>query len=299
MADTTLSSNQKSMVGIPPWEKPLIKLEDPLEKLKQPNVEPVGPIPPTPVLNPQLSKDLLAYLEAMEILEEVWQKIKAMAAGLKHMKNVMYGVIEIMNMFQNIEGAKMRVLSSVDNVDSDLRSLVTSSQGAVNAITGSQTGKVITPNAKQEAEAQKFYDGIQQIQAFIDAHGGAKGIAGDSILKNLQEAINNIKTEFGWKSNKQPGAWGNKKAMAERFLEWARMSRSAKDGGTGTFSPQLRNIQFGFQQLNQTVSALSTTTNTQLQFTSEMFKQFLGIAASAMESYQKGNLQMVQNQKTN
>ena len=266
----------------------LINLEEPAMKIgSAPHIEPINPIPPLPVLNPQLSKDLLAYLEAMELLQEMRQKLKEMAAGLKHMKNVMFGVVEIMNMFQNIEGGKIRALSAVDNIASDIRSEVSNAQGGVNAIAGADNKNGSTTPTKAEiADAKKFLDFINQIQAFIDAHGGAKGVIGNATLKNLQDAVNNIKKQF-------TNDWGNPKYMAIDILRWVKESKSGK------FAPELKNLQFGFQQLNQTVSALSTTTNTNLQFTSEMFKQFLGIDESAMQSYQKGNLQMVQNQRSN
>ncbi|MDN3505970.1 MAG: hypothetical protein P0S96_01930 [Simkaniaceae bacterium] len=247
-----------------------------------------APQPVLPPLSPQIKKDLEAYMEAMELLQEDRAKLKEMAKQLSHMKNVMYGVVEIMNMFQNVEGAKVRSLSAVDNIDSDIRSQVTEGQGSINSITsGKGTGHDgLTPTLKQKLEALRLVLFVKQMQAFIDAHGGAKGLVGKSALAQMQDAINKIKGAFG-------KDWGNPKDMAALLLSWVHDSHS------GTAVPQMKDLQFGFEELNQQVSALSTVTNTNLQFTSEMFKNFLGIDETAMQTYQKFNLQMVQNQKSN
>jgi len=242
--------------------------------------------PPKPVLNPQIAKDLMAYLEAMEMLEDAKKKLKAMAANLSNMKNVMFGVMEIMNMFQNVEGDQVNALSSVDNIDSDLRSQITGGQNSVNDFQGSKN---------QTAEMQKLIDFVNEMQNFIDAKGGAKGVIDDSTLKNLQAAVNTIKAQFTWpKGSAHPGEndWGNAKKMAYDMSCWEKGTKN------GTYPYQIKNIQNGFQELTQTTSALSTTTNTNLQYTTEMLKQYLGIDNTAMQSYQKGNAQLIQNQKS-
>ncbi len=235
------------------------------------------PLPLDPPLNPQIKKDLMAYLEAMEMLEDAKKKLKAMAANLSNMKNVMFGVMEIMNMFQNVEGDQVNALSSVDNIDSDLRSQITDGQNAVN---GMGSGKQNT------AAAQKLIEFVKEMQAFIDAKGGANGVIDDSTLKNLQGAITSIKSQFG-------KDWGNTQKMSTDISNW--MAETKKNG---TYPPQLKNIQNGFQELTQTTSALSTTTNTNLQYTTEILKQYLGIDNTAMQAYQKGNAQLIQNQRS-
>jgi len=253
---------------------------------KAPSAQPQPLIPP---LSPQIKKDLEAYMEAMELLQQDRAKLKAMAKQLGHMKNTMYGIVEIMNMFQNVEGAKVSAFSSLDNVDSDVRSQITGAEGAVNAIAGAggkTSGVHHTPTIKQDLEALKLVLYVKQIQAFMDREGGKNGVIGSGTLKNLQEAIDNIKTQFG-------KAWGHPQKMAALIDSWVKGTKGGK------FSPQLKNLQFGIQQANQTVSAMSTSTNTQLEFVTNMFKQFLGIDETAMQSYQKGNLTMIQNQRSN
>lgn len=265
-----------------------------------PKVPSTKPLPLIPPLSPQIKKDLEAYIEAMELLHQDWAKLKAMAKQLGHMKNTMYGIVEIMNMFQNVEGAKVSAFSSLDNVDSDIRSQITGAEGEVNAIAGGKgTGHDgLTPTTKQDLEALKLVLYVKQIQAFMDREGGGSKVIGKATLKNLQEAIDNIKTQFG-------KAWGHPQEMAAQINKWVYYTSHASGTGPNQklipahFSPQLRNIQFGFQQANQTVSAMSTSTNTQLEFVSNMFKQFLGIDETAMQSYQKGNATMIQNQRSN
>jgi|GEM_PF-6423925 len=247
-----------------------------------------APKPLLPPLSPQLRKDLEAYMEAMELLQQDRSKLKAMAKELGHMKNTMYGIVEIMNMFQNVEGAKVSAFSSLDNVDSDVRSQITGAEGAVNAMAAGKSAGTPghDPTKKEVAEAAKLVAFVKEIQGFMDREGGGSKVIGKGTLKNLQDAINNIKSVF-------KTAWGNPTAMAERMNEWTAGTKG------GRFSPELKNLQFGLQQANQTVSAMSTSTNTQLEFVTNMFKQFLGIDETAMQSYQKGNLTMVQNQRSN
>jgi hypothetical protein len=241
-----------------------------------------------PPLSPQLRKDLLAYLEAMELLQQDEKKLLEMAKHLSHMKNAMYGVMEIMNMFQNIDGAKISALSALDNVDSDIRTQITGAEGEVNAMSGEKsTGKPgHDPTKKEVEQAKKLVAFINSIQAFLEQEGGNSKIMGKGTLSNLEDAIKNIKGVF-------KSSWGNPKEMAERMNEWIAGSKKGK------FSPELKDLQFGLQQANQTVSALSTSTNTQLEFVTNMFKQFLGVDESAMQAYQKGNLTMIQNQRSN
>lgn len=237
-------------------------------------------LPPEPVLNPELARDLEAYMEAMQMLQEARKKLLAMAAQLKHMKNPMYGVMMIMNQFQEISGDKVRVLSEADNVASDIRNAVSNAQGTTNDMAG---GAISLKNWKSDAE--KLIQFVKQLQAFIKYEAGGKGVVDSATLKNLEVALKNIKDQFG-------KDWGNPAKMAADMNTWFNESQK------GTYSPKLKNLQFAFQQLNQSTSALSTSTNTRLQFTTEQYKQFLGIEETTIEAYQKTNAAMVHNERS-
>lgn len=233
---------------------------------------------PEPVLNPDIAKDLEAYMLAMQMLQEARQKLLAMAAQLKHMKNPMYGVMMIMNQFQEISGDQVRVLSAVDNIDSDIRAEVNDAQGATN----SMSGGMMSINGKNDAE--KLIEFVKQLEAFLKSQSGGNGVIDGATLKNLEDALDSIKKVFG-------KDWGNPDAMAKDMNTWVNESNN------GTYSPELKNLQFAFQELNQSSSALSTVTNTKLQFETQMFQQFLGIDETTIQAYQKTDASMIQNQR--
>lgn len=281
---------------------------------------------PSPVLDPNIGNDLQAYLVAQAYLNEMRNKLLAMAAELKHMKNVMYGVVMVMNQFQEVSGAKVRVFSAVENLASDMRSEASGGEGAMNGIFdgGSSTQKNTDgngnlsleksglgkdkkpdsigppskdkpvrlkppkPNQNQIDEAKKLYEELQQLQAFLDYEKslGKNSVIDANTIQNLQDAITQIKSTFG-------SSWGDFKKMAQELINWSFESRA------GVFSPELKQLQFNFQQLDQGTSAFSTTTNTRLQFEAEQFKQFLGIDETSMQSYQKWDASMIQNQRSN
>lgn len=245
----------------------------------QPQPLKVVPYDIDPALNPQLRKDLEEYLLDMKLLQEELQKIKKMAAELKHMKNVMYGVMMIMNEFQTYQGQKVKALSDLDNVDSDLRAEVNDGQEGMNGMSGTNNSA---------SEAKKLIEFVKQIQAFIDreAGKGGKGIIDKATLQNLENAIHSIKEAFG-------KDWGNAAEMAKDVKWWIEQSKNGK------YFPALKNIQDAFQELIGSTSALSTSTNTELDFTTKLFQQFLGIDETTMQSYQKSTASMVQNQRSN
>ncbi|NGX38523.1 MAG: hypothetical protein K1000chlam2_01697 [Chlamydiae bacterium] len=234
-------------------------------------------------LNPNIGKDLEAWMEAENMLQQMRKKLKAMAAGLSNMSNVMYGVMEIMGMFQNIEGDKVRGLSAIDNLDSDLRSAVS---GAQTGFVGSKTG--YNGNGVGTKMAQQLIDMIKEIKTFIkyEKSQGAQGkktAVDGSMLKNLSSAITQLEEPYG-------SAWGNASKMAGKAYTWVHKAKNGK------YSPELKTIQDGLQTLNQSTSALSTSTNTQLDFVTKEFQQFLGIDESAIQAYQKLNAAMIHNQ---
>ena len=238
-------------------------------------------------LSPNIKKDLEAWMEAQEMLQQMRKKLKQMAAGLSELGgNVMFKVMEIMGMFQNIEGAKVRGLAAIDNLDSDLRSAVSSAQ---TGFIGSKTG--YGGNGDGTKMAQQLIDMIKELKTFINyeksqSAQGKKTVVDSSMLKNLSSAITQIQGVYG-------SAWGNAKEMAGDAYNWVQKAKGGK------YAPELKSMQDGLQTLNQSTSALSTSTNTQLDFVTKEFQQFLGIDESAIQAYQKLDASMIHNQRSN
>lgn len=245
-----------------------------------------GKIPVCPVVGKQFYKDLEAYEMAMQLLHKVEKEIKKMASGLSHMKNIMFGVTEIMNEFQNVEGAKVRVSSDVQNIDSDMRKQVTEAQGIINHYQDGVKAKgSVTP--KQKEAMEQLCSLIHTLNDELGMLKNTPSLKASGFVQNMEEGIKSITGAFprdSWDKPAYMAAW---------------LTIAVRDEDKGKTSPMLKNIQFGFQTLNQTTSALSTSTNTQLQYATDMFKQFLGIDETSMEAYQKLNLQMIQNEKSN
>jgi hypothetical protein len=108
---------------------------------------------------------------------------------------------------------------------------------------------------------------------------------GSDSINNMLDAIKGVATEFG-------KSWGDPAKMVATMKAWEKQATDGKN------SPDLKNIQDQFQTMNQTVSAFATTTNTQLQFQTEQYKQFLGIFNDVNSTYLKFVGTMVRNQKT-
>lgn len=242
-------------------------------------------------------KNIEAYEEAMSELNAARKELKKMAAGLSHMKNVMYGVMEFMNMFQNVEGAKVKALSDVQNIDSDLRSQISEAQGDVNQFesgvghsTFMNLNTQITP--KEKAQMQSLMNLVDMLNFEVKILQGVKGLSSSSVVKNIEDGIGSIKGAFQWPGSKgsDQNAWGSPTRMAHYLHFFVQQA-----GKEGKYSSNLKNLQFGFQTLNQTTSALSTSTNTNLQFVTAMFKQFLGVDESSMKAYQEMNSKIINN----
>ena len=78
-------------------------------------------------------------------------------------------------------------------------------------------------------------------------------------------------------------SWGDASKMDSTMATWI------SDMKSGQNVPDLKNLQDGFQTINQSVSEFSSTTNTQLQFVENQFKQGMGEENSAIQAYQKMN----------
>jgi hypothetical protein len=245
----------------------------------------------TPVIPPnsQIGKDLAALLAAQQLRNEMLQQIKALAAALTTMKNPMFGVMELMNDYSNSEGAQIQGEAAVDNVDSDLRNTFSNGQSGFNRALNNADIPPDAPDKKGVAGCNSMIKAVHQIELFIkyEKSQGNNSVVDKGTLGNLQQAVTQIKSAFG-------GDWGNATAMATDIDNWSYGSGSGN--GNGQYQQAFKSIQDGFQTANQSVSALSTTTNTQLQFSAQQFQQFLGTMQSAIQSLQQLTAASVQAQ---
>lgn len=249
-----------------------------------------------PVLSPDLSKELAIYEQDMEILAEVKAKLKALAKSIKNHGNVMNEVIQVFSLYQDDQAAQIRSLSAVDQIDSTLRSKFSQAQSDWNAMASSGTSA--TDGKKAAADMVKQ---IQEIEAFIKYEQGLgdKSVIDQPSLKNMQSAIDSIKESFGTdgivgKNGKFTPNWGHPAAMEAVVAEWLKDMKKS-----GLNIPGMKSIQDGFQTCNQSVSELSSTTNSRLQFVENQYKQGLGEENAAIQAYQKMNANTVRHFTSN
>ncbi len=265
-------------------------------------------------LPPNIQNDLKAWEQAEKELSEDYAEIIELVKELKTAQgkskgsnglsgNTMILLQRIMQKENDIGGAKIKAFAAVDQVDTDMRNALGGAQGAYNGILGHKYGTPWKPG-EGPPEAQKMIDLIDGIDNFLKqqkaAGGGIFGKGGISSINNLLTQISNIKSAFG-------KDWGNKDAMAKDIIRWKAETTGGQDSGGGPNSgppsatppPQLKQIQDAFQTINQSVSALSTAANTELQYQTEQIKQFLGIYESVNQAYLKATGSMVNNQRSN
>lgn len=245
--------------------------------------------PMAPELNPQIAKDLAAYEIAQEEYQYYCQEIKQLAAALATMKNPMFGVQEVMNAVMDMNGAQISSLSAIDNIDTDLRNMVGAAQDGFNSAMNDNSDpsnpNKVTPQQVQDGE--KIKTNIDQLEAFLKWQQslGKNSIIDSGTLDNMLSAISSMKGAIG------PNDWKDPGAIAHDINGWT-------SANNGQYSPQLKAFQDAFQTLNQSTSALSTSTNTQLQFMTQNYKQYLGIDQSDIQAETKLTSAMIQNQKT-
>ena len=218
-------------------------------------------------VSPDIQQILDQYQADMDAYNKMLKDLKKLAAGIKNTGNVMLEVIEVFGLYGDSQGGQIKTLSDVDNLDSTLRSKISAAQSDSNDMQNGGT-----------SQTQDMINEVQQIENFIQFE---KGKGDDSILDqtslaNLKSAIEQIKGNYG-------NDWGNASKMDNDMSGWIAQLNS------GTNVPQLKNLQDGFQTVNQSVSQFSASTNTSLQYVENQYKQRLGEENSAMQSYQKMN----------
>lgn len=229
----------------------------------------------------QWETDLKAWEEAQAQEAKDKAELLKMAAMISTMGNPLVGAQMIMMQVMQVQGDQAGSLAAVDNIESDIRGGVTTAQGDMN----SMNGDVTSGNQNQlNADTQKFSDAVDALQEFLNSFG-TNGPISPSDIASMTSEINGIKSHFG-------SDWGNGSAMAGTFENWVQ-----EQNQQGMNSPDLAGIQTGFQTLNQYASAFSTTTNTALQYTTQVFQQIEGITNDTMQTYQKLVSGFVNNQR--
>jgi hypothetical protein len=251
-----------------------------------------------PQLNPQTAQDWAAYENAINQYGMDLKDIQKLAAMLVHAKNQfgynMYMLMEVEDAVNNKGGDQVGILSATENFDTDLRNLLQDAQNNYNGLLGSNTNNADEPTPQEEAMAEKFKQDIDQIQAILDWQGSStckNPIIDKGTIDNISSAIKNIKDACGTYWNDAPGAPPGSN-LASNILQ------AVSNQNGGQYSPMLKGISDGLQTVNQSVSALSTSTNTKLQFQSEQYKQGLSQLQAVIESETKLTAAMIQNEKS-
>jgi len=249
-----------------------------------------------PQLNPQTAQDWAAYENAIAQYNLELKDIQKLAAMLVHAKGQfgynMYQVMEVVDAVNNKGGDQVGILSATENFSTDLRNLLQDAQNNYNGLLGA-TNSPDEPTPQEDAMAEKFKEDIDQIQAILDWQGSPScqnPIIDKGTLNNINTAIQNIKDAAGTTWNDLPGAPPGSN-LAENIMT------AVSNQNGGQYSPMLKGISDGLQTVNQSVSALSTSTNTKLQFQSEQYKQGLGILSDLEQGVEKEMAKYIQGQQ--
>jgi len=249
-----------------------------------------------PDLNPQTAQDWAAYENAIAQYNLELKEIQELAAMLVHAKGQfgynMYQVMEVVDAVNNKGGDQVGILSATENFSTDLRNLLQDAQNNYNGLLGD--GKDYTdPTPAEMAEAAQFKQDLDQIQAILDwqqSPSCKNPIIDKGTSDNISSAIKNIKDALGDSWNDKPGTPAGS-GIADAIL-WGVHQQNG-----GQYSPVLKGISDGLQTVNQSVSALSTSTNTKLQFQSEQYKQGLGILSDLEQGVEKEMAKYIQGQQ--
>ncbi|NGX46378.1 MAG: hypothetical protein K940chlam2_01568 [Chlamydiae bacterium] len=224
----------------------------------------------------RIGKDMLAWERSEARLKIDEAKLKQMCAMIGTMQNPLIGCQMVMQQEMYVQGDQVEGLSAASNVSTDIRNQVMGGQSDFNA-GGTMTDK----------QAKQMYQAIKKLKSWLEhqASLGKKSIMSPDGIKNMLGAIKGISDAFG-------KSWGNPAAMVTQMTTWEKLNADGKS------APKLKAIQDQFQTLNQTVSAFATTTNTQLQYQTEQYKQLLGIYNDINSTYLKFIGTLVKNQKS-
>ncbi|NGX39503.1 MAG: hypothetical protein KR126chlam1_00832 [Chlamydiae bacterium] len=230
---------------------------------------------------------LIQWEQAMGQYNLEKQDLQKLLAMLHTMKNPMFGVMLVMNKIQDIQGAQVTAFSDVMNVETGLRDTFGTMQTEMNDATSSSA------SSKHMTDFLNHYNQLQTFLSYEKSLPENERVIDSSSLSSLQSSLSSIADVF----NSGSTDFGNAQAMTWDLQAWGG-TKGVTDPTNGDYSKHWAKLQNAFQTLNQTVSALSTTTNTQLQYLTQQFKQFLGEFQSASQSLLKYTATTVRNQRS-
>lgn len=245
----------------------------------------VDSIDAAPPVDPQLQADLLAWADALAEYQAELTKIKQMAAGLKTHTTDMFQIIQIMHVMMSPSESQVKSNSDLLNLDTDLRNTINSGQSGYNGVGSDPNNNIDFPDKQGLADAQAMITAMNQLMAGLDLLHKS-GAIDDATYGTIQTAVGSLEGAFGTN-------WGNPALVWGEIKSWVTQS-----AGGGTNPPGVKTVNDAFQTLTSSVSALSTTANTQLSFVTEQLKQIMGSFQSSIQSAQKLTLAMIQNEKT-
>lgn len=245
-----------------------------------------------------ITRDCEQYKLAEQELKKIRKEIKQLAANLSHMKNIAYGLVTFFDLNSEMGDTKLKVVASVDNFDSGLRTIANKAQGTINQ--AAQIAKEMAGLKKGSPEWEKL-DGklvgkMKDLVSEINQLHGilliakSKGMATADGIKPLIDAIKQVTSSFNGNTTGGEDHWGATYNMA---LAFAAASQGPK---SGEYSSMWRSLNDGMQQTIQGVSSMSTSANTQLQFESEQYKKSIQMEQTAMQAEQSMTKSAVNNQ---
>ena len=231
---------------------------------------------PSPVFDPQLDADQAALEQAMllrEQMDEQRKKLLAMAAAIKNPFEAM--VVLMMNVIpseMSEQEAGISELAGSSNIMSDLRRMLADAQKGI-----SDAGNTT------DAEGQALVNFVNQLEAKLNDPNFP---VDPSTKANILDALKDIKDSFG-------ADWGSGAGVAADLNAWGKVDPSNPQP-----SAFLKDVSNDLQTINQSVSAMSTTTNTQLQFQTEQYKQIMGTFNDMLKTLIQQNATPIQNFKS-
>ncbi len=206
--------------------------------------------------NDDFNRDYNKYIQDKKLYGDDLTELQNACAALKAIKDagarLMYVVTVLFPALMKTREANIGMLSDGMNVNTDMRNEMAKAQDAINDMKGKTTDQAA-------ADAKQFVDAITNLQVMVQKSSDA-GIIDAQSASTLNNAIKGITDQFpdgldpGDVSTLVPIWWGSTTSM-----------------------PQIKNIFNGFQGVNQTVSALSTSTGTQFSFYTNQYNQVLNL----------------------
>lgn len=154
------------------------------------------------------------------------------------------------------------------NVSNDLRNAITSSQNAFNQIITDLNNKT-TPSS---SDVTSLLDSLQALSGMINDQG-AQNIFGPGTVTSMNGFIASVTNIVG-----------NPTSLQNFFTNY----QNALNSGDPV-PPEVNMISTAFNNLNQSVSGMSTTTQTQMQYLQQNLQQFFAIYKSIFDDYSNLN----------